>query len=1327
MRNLTLSRIDEVRPQTDDTSLPLCACTYDDANGDLILALGPAPTKPVVELRRHKKWTPKDATTVVTSWDAPCPLPELSCDKILSLRYIAESQLICVILAGGDLILVRENPGPNDEKIEIVGSIDVGIAAASWSWNGAFLALVTREGSFVLMSQQLEPVNETALTEDDLKLSKHVSVGWGKKETQFQGKRAKAMKDPTMPESVDEGHPSELEDGETTISWRGDGAYVAVNSRFASPRRVIRVYSAEGVLDSVSEPVDGLESALSWRPYGNLIAGTKRSAEKLQVVFLERNGLRHGEFDLRLSQDDLSSIGQQTSLAWNCDSSILAVRMVDRVQFWTMGNYHYYLKRELQLDQAQSFIWHPNDPLRCLFFNKAHVQSILLELKVERASTVVPFDYGLVGVVDGRRLKLTPFKHVGIPPPMAFMDIEVDDNIIAHTISRTCQRIAILTREHMYLCQWQMRQASSKNDTSIRHTDTINVHKLTLPADRCSLFQYAQLAMLNDDTLYILIPARGPSDTTAANLYKHTWVTTILTNQSLNLTEVRIDSRAQQLLVDTMQQNLWVRTDLEVLSLSMSDTDTASAFPSLQRFSGTGRMSIANLPSLSYEGHCVFTLNESRQLFCNGELKGNEVTSFALTETHLVYTTSNHLLKFVHLTNLSSMSFPSDTPEVDERCRTIERGASVVTVIPSMYAVVLQMPRGNLETIYPRVMVVAGIRKSVGELNYRGAFIACQNHQVDLNILYDDDPGLWKGNVEKFIDQLKKPSWLDEFIQKLKEEDVTKTLYQDSSLPELVTNGHAVSPNVVKTSKVNGICDALVDILKKKPAAYQQNIITAHVCKRPPDLVAALTMVSDLRKTSQEEADLAVAHLCFLTDTTRLYDAALALYDLELTLLVAQNAQRDPREYMPFLQSLQALPVLRRQYTIDNYLKKYAKALESLHALEVHDEVEAYVVKHNLYTAAIDLYVHDAANLRRVTRSYADYLATQSQHQAAATLYESLSDNEAAYPLYALAHQWREALTCACLVPLSEDKLQALARSLATTCTEESRDYRSAATIHLEYLTESVVAAELLCKGSYFAEAALLLSHPGRNLAAQIPIVIDPMLTKKFGEIIELIAECRSQLSSQIPRIEELRIKKAEDPLAFFGGDAAVGDGADIPDNVSLAPTNASTLDGQSMFTRYGGGAGGSAVSTKFGGTVASNMSRKTSKTKRREERKRARGKKGSVYEEEYLVASVGRLIDRVNGTHDEVRRLLNGLMRRGLREQAKKVEEVMSNMQIACEDAKQRVWPEAEKEAANSDLNTDGQGRPSGADGVLYDSQIELQEGRQKPPPEVKVWKGGT
>jgi elongator complex protein 1 len=622
---------------------------------------------------------------------------------------------------------------------------------------------------------------------------------------------------------------------------------------------------------------------------------------------------------------------------------------------------------------------------------------------------------------------------------------------------------------------------------------------------------------------------------------------------------------------------------------------------------------------------------------------------------------------------------------------------------------------------------------------------------VDVNILYDYRPDIFIGNVSLFIEQVKKVHHIDLFLSKLSEEDVSKTLYKDT-LPKrggpgsgddksiYHSNGMAngIATRLAEGGKVNGVCDAFLSVLKPKLSKHLQNVVTAHVCKRPPDLISALELVASLRKTDADKAEQAVSHLCFLSDVNRLYDTALSLYDLHLTLLVAQQAQRDPREYMPFLQSLNELPELRRKFRIDDYLRNYAKALDYLHALAAHEEVEFYTIKHSLYPQALKLYRNNSEHLTTITRLHAIYLTSQSNHLASAMASESLSDYTLASSSYTKCSppRWRESLHCASMIqpPLPTSKLHSLARQLAITLTEEQRDYRSASQIHADYLDDIPTAARLLCKGSYFADSLRLLSL--QNLALQIPDIIDVALAEKSGEITELIADCRSQLNAQVPRIKELRIKKAEDPLAFFGGDptALEGDVEDIPDNISLAPTNTSTLGGQSLFTRYGNT---SNKSTKFGGTVTSRMSRQTSKTRRREERKRARGKKGSVYEEEYLVGSVARLVERVNGAQGEVMRLLEGLLRRGMRERAENVEEIMEGIVKDCSQAVSEVW--ATHEDGVEDTRVSGQGagdedegdammaiRPKGADGVFWESQVETQQlgmGR-KAAPEVKLWK---
>ena len=130
---------------------------------------------------------------------------------------------------------------------------------------------------------------------------------------------------------------------------------------------------------------------------------------------------------------------------------------------------------------------------------------------------------------------------------------------------------------------------------------------------------------------------------------------------------------------------------------------------------------------------------------------------------------STKLGRFTLLILVLELEIPPDTPETDERCRNIERGAKLVTVMPSIFALVLQMPRGNLETIYPRALVLVGIRSNINEKKYRKAFFACRNHRVDMNILHDHDPQQFISNVRLFLDQVQKVEHIDLFLSQLRQ------------------------------------------------------------------------------------------------------------------------------------------------------------------------------------------------------------------------------------------------------------------------------------------------------------------------------------------------------------------------------------------------------------------------------------------------------------------------------------------------------------------------------------------------------------------------------
>ena len=252
-------------------------------------------------------------------------------------------------------------------------------------------------------------------------------------------------------------------------------------------------------------------------------------------------------------------------------------------------------------------------------------------------------------------------------------------------------------------------------------------------------------------------------------------------------------------------------------------------------------------------------------------------------------------------------------------------------------------------------------------------------------------------------------------------------------------------------------------------------------------------------------------------------------------------------------------------------------------------------------------------------------------------------------------------MSAANLVPLATSSIDSLARALADSLVE-LKDYRSAATIHLDYLRDIEAAARLFCKGYLYADAIRVLSLQSRS--DLLESVVDGGLAEGMATITELLAECKGQLNAQLPRLKELRVKKAETPLQYYN-EGDTNEGLDIPDNVSLAPTDASTT-GASLFTRY---------TDRTQGTAQTGATRRTSKNRRREERKRARGKKGSVYEEEYLVASIGRLIERINSIGNEVSRLVMGLMRRAMRERARAVEQSMVEVVEMCKGCIEEVF----------------------------------------------------
>lgn len=1194
-------------------------------------------------------------------------------DKLLSCAHFEDINQVVFVFQQGDIITATYDSityDPQQTVVEIVGTIDNGIEAAEWSYDEETLALISNDRNVILLSKLYEPIAEFHLEADDLKKSKHVTVGWGKKETQFRGKGARAlerealqslkasglvgdeMRDPTMPYMVDTGTITTMDTHEINISWRGDCEFFAVSTvetvdDVEDPskkieRRALRVFTRDGQLDGASEPVDGMEHCMSWQPQGSLIATIKRPSrleddESLNVIFFERNGLKRGEFDARLPLDEEISM-----VCWNCNSEVFTIVLQDRIQLWTSKNYHWYLKQEIYALNVQFVKWHPEKDFTLMYGSDNYVNIVDFAYKMTQGPTFEPFDNGTSLIVDGKTVNITPLAIANVPPPIYYRDFQTPGNVIDVAVSLSNEIYAALNKDALIIASVPSLEDMKKGQ---HPTVSCNFPKSEFASELDSL---RQVAFINDSIVGILLDTDNLSRVALIDIQDITQPNMVNIVESYDKIVLLRSSFDYNKLVFETRDGTVTQLDSE------GQLEYVTKFPQLMRDLRVKRVhDSVDRDTEQWQSESseiiAFGITSNGKLFANQTQLASAVTSLEITDSLLLFTTAQHNLQFVHLNSLDFKTLPVvEDGVVDERVRAIERGSLLVSIIPSKSAVVLQASRGNLETIHPRIMVLSEVRKDILAKRYKEAFICCRTHRINLDILHDYAPKLFFDNIELFINQVERVDFLDFFISCLCEDDVTETKYKET-LNAGISGSFEVAPTPLTemqlymkkkmfdptNSKINKICRAILNVLLNKveyKKKYIQTIITAYASQNPQNLEDALSLIGSL--PNEEEKDSCVTYLCFLQDANVVYKVALSLYDLKLAVAVAQKSQMDPREYLPFLQTLHDNTPLRRQFLIDDYLKNYEKALDHLANIdnsEVSSEVVDYVKLHELYQHSLRLYRYDTKKQNTIYHIFGKFLSSRQEYYDAGLIHEMLEEYKEAMEAYTLAKKWREALTIA--ASKFPDHVMSVAEELITALTFDHK-YVDTAEIHLEFLNNIEQSMIDYCKAYQYDAACLIATTKGKP--ELIEKVVDPGLGEGFGVVAELLADCESQVNSQLKRLRELRAKKEEDPYAFYGQEP------EQADDVSIAPSETSTKE--SFFTKYTG---------KTGGTAKTGASRRTAKNKRREERKRARGKKGTIYEEEYLVKSIGRLIERMEQTRPDATKLISGLCRRGMKEQA--------------------------------------------------------------------------
>jgi len=1174
---------------------------------------------------------------------------------ITGCQYIPELESLCICTAQGDILLYD----CNSSTAEVVGSLDSGILSMAWSPDYELVIFATKNGTLIEMTKEWDIVTEV----------------------------------PIHPNSSNPEH----EQTSAVLSWRGDGKVFACLAPVGNnPVGVLRIFDRACVVESKSEANQDIElDNLSWRPSGSLIACTQRLPQKYDTIFFERNGLRHGEFSMR---EDCSI----RYIEWNSGSDLFAILLHSKktnqsaIQIWHMNNYYWYLKQDLRFgnigeaDEVLGFHWDEEDSMKLRAICKT---GRLIEYQFHWEANVTlalrPDNPSSVGVIDGSSLFLTPLRRLVPPPPMAACTIQSAESINQITFGLHYEILLKLSNNTLAKYHSQtlpeylppIKKPGTKGlrgqGPPPRFDQAPELIRIYTPPDCLDLNKISQLTFVSDSHLFAFESQWDSKQSRS----RWNLVDLILSDSG----EIQLKNRVE---IPGIPLRLYKNPDSgssfislengEVLRIGKSlSLEVHSKFPSachtIQSVvfgsapSGLEKPKENSLESFIEEdeqenvmpaskSEIIVGLNSQSRFYVNGIEASRECNSFAIHDRYILFTTLTHKLKFIDHREEFSPELLDSTPlhTYDICSREVERGARIVSVVPFDTKVILQMPRGNLECIYPRALLVAQCSMWLDHFHYRTAFLEMRRHRIDLNLLVDHDPEAFFDHIRHFIEELESVSFLNLFLSCLTDDDVTKTLFPKRKPPTAQSKPPLPSyliPADKKQSKINRTCQAVRKELQNLDEnKFVLSILTTYVKSSPPQLGEALEVVRKLKKaeiagsgsSGAVSAEAALDYLVFLVDVDQLFDVALGLYDFELTIMVATKSQKDPKEYLPFLKSLHdTTPAEFQRYKIDMHLGKFESALRNISLAQdesFYETAKELISSKQLYLLGLKLYESQTERFQELSKIYASYLASNGNFEEAGLIYYQVGDFENSFKSFQQTTDWEMIFALADKLEFPAEKTQKLAVDISHSFRNLAR-FADAANILLEYTSDVSEAVQCLIQGCLW-DSALRLIHKHKlvDLEEQIRSAVEEsQLT-----LVETLQTKFELYTKQFNRLKVVKTNKILNPPTFR-----------LPNDPNLGDAFSETSSFASSMSSF------SFVSVSEGGT----------QRRKRKKKKRLSSKEGSLYEEEYLVDALRKLIPSPEDT-EEVTRLLKALVLLGFRDESAELQQLFVKLTSLIESS---------------------------------------------------------
>ncbi|XP_019847772.2 elongator complex protein 1 [Bactrocera dorsalis] len=1169
---------------------------------------------------------------------------------IVGAEYLALNDEICLATEAGEVLAVSPSSGAINECT----FCDVGLEKMSWSPDQEVGVFITKANTLVLMTCTYDVINEHKFKENCDPESQFVNVGWGKKETQFHGSEGKAAakqkSDFKPPENVEK-LPQNIE-----ITWRADSSYFVVSFVNNEVGRMFKIFKKEGELSYISERLQGLQYPVAWRPSGNWIAMPQILPNKSTISLFEKNGLRHREITLpfEINEEPIHS------LRWSNDSDILSVETLDAstgknyIYLYTIGNYHWYLKQVLTFEQTDRISHH------C--WDQRIGEEKTLHIWLENGRYLIyrwhsDFDRfersGLVIVIDGPKLLFTDFSKAIPPPPMCSKEFYVDAYINAVAITETHDE------------ELQLYVYDAKEQIQVFHV--IN-GTYSISLERICILQRAEPKLER----YWSPPIE------LGNFFvldeKHLVATANIAEKSkVFLLQLSIETKSYQTIstlklnsgavcscmgFDTLEQFFVQTLNGKVHQISIHNESTLKLDKVYQQLDH-GALAMEWYQTQSAQADCLISLLHNQRIYIDNELIAGDVTSFCLAGNYLAYT------------KLSELNFMLLATRQHAYKRNMERGGRLVTTIANDARVVLQMPRGNLEVICPRVLALEIIGQMLDKQRYREAFNMLRKQRINLNIICDHNMINFVKNVDVFLKQITNPQWLNLFLTDLQNEDFSKTMYASN-----YTAAQQTYPEGFKiTSKVNYICTLLYKYMSENDQErFRLPIITGFV--KIGKIEEALLLVWEAKKQQNlhakyvdnsmlGSAEEALKHLLYLVDVNELYNVALGTYDFGLVLYVAQKSQKDPKEFLPFLNELKQLEMNYRHYKIDLHLKRYEKALENIAkcGFEKFDEALEFLDRHRLYKEAFkyynlengdDLTEPEKENLRnchiRICLAYADHLRSENDLASASIMYER--GGNLAQALLCSKHilDWRRVLM---LAQKDAKDLGTVALSMLPALLEHGQ-YQVAHELQKTYGTNFKEAIKYLLKGHLYFQAIVEVNLNSGEVAL-LEEYVKPELLAYVKQLQQQLSDDETVFIAHKERLCEVRVLAQQKRDGLFNGDEV----GDIDEADLLSDTTSMRS------SRYTGSSQGTGKTFR------------SAKNRRKHERKLLSLKPGNPFEDIALIDALHNEVMKLVNQQEQVRDTCKALMELQMDEPASSLQKQYAQMLTLLQDSFDTIWTE--------------------------------------------------